>query len=172
VDKIASVILQQYKMTPRFKREVPMRYSFLVALLGGLALATPPHAAPPAETRYEIALDLKTYPQSTPKEALASIIKAVENKRVDYLVAQLADPVFVDDRVQRLYGGKFEMQVDDTTLKMDEGTLKLFKRFLKDGQWTTDKMTQYVQLKGVNDRCIYFRHIGERWFIENRNKPD
>ena len=53
-------------------------------------------------------LDLKTYPQATAKEALASVLKAVEAKRIDYLVAQLADPAYIDDRVQRLYGGKFQ----------------------------------------------------------------
>jgi hypothetical protein len=148
-----------------------MRYLLAVALLLGVAFVSTAHADQPSESRYGVAIDLKTYPQSTAKEALASVIKAVENKRVDYLVAQMADPVYIDDRVQRLYDGKFEPQVEDTRLKLDDATLKLFQRFLKDGEWTSDKMTEYVRLKDVKDRCIYFRRIGERWYLENRYKP-
>ena len=75
-------------MTPRFPPEVPaMRYSFTAALLLGLSPAVTGHTAPPNETRYGIALDLKSYPQATAKEALASVIKAVEDKHLDYLVA-------------------------------------------------------------------------------------
>lgn len=149
-----------------------MRHSLAVALLLGLSLTGAVRADKPNETRYGIAVDLKTYPQATAKEALASVIKAVEDKRVDYLVAQLADPNYIDDRVQRLYDGKFERQVEDTRLKMDAATLKLFQRFLKDGEWTTDKAKdECVRLKDVKDRCIYLRHIGERWYLENRYKP-
>ena len=86
-------------------------------------------------TRYGIAPDLKTYPQATAKETLASVIKAVEDKRVDYVVAQLADPAFVDDRVKRLYGGRFEQQVEDTRARLDPLTIKQLQRFLKDGDW-------------------------------------
>src|SRR5689334_13583169 len=84
-------------------------------------------------TRYGIAPDARTYPQGTAKETLASILKAVEAKRVDYVVAQLADPVFVDDRVQRLYGGRFADQVEDSRACLDPLTVKLLQRFLKDG---------------------------------------
>jgi len=149
-----------------------MRYSLAVALLLALSFAGGARADKPSETRYGIAVDLKTYPQSTAKEALAAVIKAVEDKRVDYLVAQLADPDYIDDRVQRLYDGKFESQVEDTRLKMDAATLKLFQRFLKDGEWTSaDKKEECVRLKGVKDRCVYFRRIGERWYLENRYTP-
>lgn len=141
--------------------------SFLLAL----SFCAVGSADTPKDTRYGVALDLKTYPQATAKEALASVIKAVENKRIDYLVAQLADPAHIDDRVQRQYSGKFEEQVADTRSKMDESTLKLFQRFLKDGEWTRDKATEYVQLKDVKDRAIFFRRIGERWYLENRYKP-
>jgi hypothetical protein len=148
-----------------------MRYSFAAALLLGLSLAATGHTAPPNETRYGIALDLKTYPQSTAKEALASVIKSVEDKHLDYLVAQLADPDYIDDRVERLFAGKVEPQIEETRLKMDAGTLKLFQRFLKDGEWTADKTTESVRLKDIKDRSIYFRRVGERWYLENRNKP-
>ena len=84
---------------------------------------------------------------------------------------QLADPAHIDERVQWQYGGKFEDQVADTRLKMDASTLKLFQRFLKDGEWTRDKAAESVRLKDVKDRAMFFRRIGDRWYLENRYKP-
>jgi hypothetical protein len=120
--------------------------------------------------RHGVALDLNTYPQATAKETLASVLKAVDNKRFDYLTAQLADPTFIDERVKRLYGGRFEQQVEDTASRFDPSTAKLFGRFLKDGEWTTDKDTANVRLKDVKDRAVFFRRIGARWYLEHRWK--
>ena len=83
-----------------------------------------------AGERYGVAPDLKTYPQATPKEALASALKAAEAGRFDYLAAQLADPAWVDERIKRLYGGRFEDQVEEARARLDPPTLKLLRRFL------------------------------------------
>ena len=120
-------------------------------------------------TRYGIAVDVRTYPQGTAKETLASVLKAVEARRVDYLVAQLADPAFVDDRVQRLYGGRFEEQVEDTRGRLDARTVKLLERFLKDGDWQEDKERVTVRLKD-DDRRLRFKKIDGRWFMEHASK--
>lgn len=120
-------------------------------------------------TRYGIAPDLPTYPQGSAKETLASVIKAVENKRVDYVVAQLADPAFVDDRVKRLYGGRFEQQVEDTRARLDPLTIKQLQRFLKDGDWQQDKERVTVRLKD-DKRSLYFKKDNGRWFMEHANK--
>jgi hypothetical protein len=124
----------------------------------------------PGGTRYGIAADQKTYPQGTAKEALASVLKAIESKRIDYLVAQLADPGFVDDRVKRLYGGRFEAQVEDTQGRLDSLTVKLLQRFLKDGQWEQDKDRAAVRLKD-GERCVTFKKLDGRWFMEHSSKP-
>jgi hypothetical protein len=39
------------------------------------------------------------FPQKTPREALASVIRAIEKGRIDYLAAHLIDPGFVDAKV-------------------------------------------------------------------------
>ena len=122
-------------------------------------------------TRYGVAPDLQAFPQATAKEALESVLKAIEAKRFDYLVAQLADPEFVDDRVKRLYAGKFEPQVEETRTRLDAPAVELLKRFLKDGEWTDDKARVTVRLKDVADQCIYLRQLNGRWFLENRSKP-
>ena len=140
---------------------------FGIVLLAGLMTVGMGEPA----ARYGIAPDLKTFPQATAKEALASVLKAVEAKRFDYLVAQLADPEFVDDRVKRLYAGKFEPQVEETRARLDAPAVEQLKRFLQDGEWTDDKTRVTVRLKDVSDQCINLRQRDGRWFLENRSKP-
>jgi hypothetical protein len=120
--------------------------------------------------RYGIAPDAVAFPQMTPQEALGSVLKAADMKRFDYLTAQLADPAFVDDRVQRVYGGRFGDQVEDTRTRLDAPTLALFRRFLKDGTWQVGKENAIVSMKDVTDRIVSFRLVGSRWFMEHRNK--
>jgi hypothetical protein len=122
-------------------------------------------------SRYGIALDVKSYPQSTAKEALASVIKAIDEKKIAYLVAQLADPAFVDDRVKRLYGGKFEEQVQDTQRRLDPSTVKQLKRILKEGKWTTTSTSAVVQADEVKDRCVRLVKKDGRWYMEHRFAP-
>ena len=125
---------------------------------------------PASGTRYGITLDLKAYPQGTAKDTLTSILKATESKRVDYVVAQLADPSFVDDRVKRLYGGRFEEQVEDTRARLDPITLKQLQRFLKDGDWQEAGEHVTVRLKD-NERALHFKKEKDRWFIQHTSKP-
>jgi hypothetical protein len=121
-------------------------------------------------TRYGIAADLRTYPQGTAKETLASLFKALEAKHVAYIVAQLADPAFVDDRVQRVYGGRFAEQVEDSRARLDPLTVKLLQHFLKDGEWQEDKDRVTVRLK-EEERRLYFKKDKGRWFMEHASKP-
>jgi hypothetical protein len=120
--------------------------------------------------RYGIAPDPAAFPQKTPQETLASVVKAIDGKRFDYLAAQLADPVFIDQRVHRLYAGRFADQVDDLRTRMDDPTLVLLRRYLKDGTWEINKESATVTLKDVADRLVAFRLIGSRWFIEHRSR--
>jgi hypothetical protein len=139
----------------------------LLGLAGVLALA----ADARAEKRYGVAEDLKTFPQATPREALASALKAIDVGKLDYLLAQLAEPEFVDDRVKRLYGGRFEAQVQDTRDRLDPGTVKLLRRFLKDGEWDVGKSEATVRLKGHRDRLVRLARAGGRWYLEHDSSP-
>jgi hypothetical protein len=149
---------------------------FVVAVLVGLGwlagAAAGEKVAEPAK-RYGIAADLKSYPQGTPQETLASALKAIENKRIDYLAAQLADPKFVDQRVKET-GGQFDELVRGARAKLvdDPAPAKLFERFLKEGEWQVGDATASVRLKDVKDRCAYFHLENGRWFLENRFQPE
>ncbi len=123
-------------------------------------------------TRYGIELDLKTYPQGTPRETLASVLKAIANKRFDYVVAQLADPAFFDERIKRLFAGKFDEQVAEARTKLEAPTVKLLERFLKEGDWEAAKSPVLVLLKDVKDRTLMFVKIGDRWYWKNSYEPE
>jgi hypothetical protein len=119
--------------------------------------------------RYEIAPDLKTYPQANPQEALASVLKAIQNKRIDYLLAQLADPDWVDGRCKVLEGG-FARLVEESTVKLsdDPTAFKRLSRLAKDGEWKIAADSATVQMKDRGGPAVFFRKIGGRWFLENR----
>jgi hypothetical protein len=121
-------------------------------------------------SRFGVALDLAAYPQGKAEETLASVLKAIENKRLDYLAAQLSDPVFIDGRV-KLFGGHFQDQVDDTRARLDPSTIKLLQRFAKEGEWRPGEKETMVALKDIKDRFVFFHKIGDRWFMDHRSKP-
>jgi hypothetical protein len=137
----------------------------LLSALAGLA----EDDSPKPGVRYGIAADLKSYPQASAKETLSSVLKAVEAGRFDYVVAQLADPAWVDERIDRLYGGRFQEQVADTRQRLDSATIKLLHRFLAEGEWTADKDNASVRLKDFSDRGVFFVRRGERWYLEHRS---
>ena len=144
-------------------------HAALGIVAGLLAFSAGPADVAPRklDKRYGLTADLKTYPQGSPKEALASALKAVDNKRIDYLLAHLADPDFVDDRVKRVYGGHFDEQVDDTRARLDPGTVKQLRALLKDGTWDVDRTKATVRSKRVKGRCLRLRAVGGRWFLEH-----
>ena len=129
--------------------------------------ATPPR-------RYGVILNQQSYPQTDHKQALASVIKAIDKQRIDYLLAHLADPDFVDERVKEVYSGNFEELVKETTTKLRDNPTeaKQLERFLKEGDWDAKENTATARLKDVKDRQVFFRKTGPRWFLENRQKPE
>lgn len=140
----------------------------------GLSLAAgvmADQSRPEPGTRYGVAVDLKAYPQATAKEALASVLKAIDAGRYDYLAAQLADPGFIDECVKQRYGGRFREQVEDTRTRLDPLAVKQLRRFLKDGTWSDGKTEVSVRLTDDPDRRVYLKKVGERWYLEHRSSP-
>ncbi len=149
---------------------------FLCTLtMGLLALsAVQLHAADKDDLvkRYNRTVDLKNYPQDTPEKALASFVQAVEKKEVEYLLAQLAEPTFIDQRVKD-YGGKFDTLVQEAKSKLDDpAVLKLLQRFVKEGDWKTADSKATVSLKDVGDRQVLLVKEQGRWFVEHRYQPE
>jgi hypothetical protein len=123
--------------------------------------------------RYGIEPRLQTFPQNNPKEALASVLAAIEAKRIPYLLAQLTDPDWVDKRVKEIYGGRFDELVAETSMKLADNpaAVKELRRFLKEGEWDEGENAASAKLKDVKNRQVFLRKVGTRWFLENRQKP-
>jgi hypothetical protein len=143
----------------------------LIGLISVLALAAQDGADKAPTKRFGIEPDSKTYPQAAPKETLASLLKAVDAKRVDYVLAQLADPDWVDRRVKELDGG-FTALLEESASRLtgDPGAVKRLKKLSVDGEWKIDADTAVVQLKDIEESALFFRKSDGRWFVENRKK--
>lgn len=139
-------------------------------ILSVLALQAPAlQQAPAATTRYGIPLDINKFPQNTPKDCFASVVKAIDDRHIDYLLAQLTDPAFVDMRVKDS-GGSFEEVVKEASARLvnDPLAVKELKRFLREGEWQEEEGTASVKLKDVKNRTVFLRKLNDRWFFENR----
>src|SRR6185369_5901737 len=119
--------------------------------LGVLLFAAMTWADAPA--RHGVTADLKAYPQATPKETLASVIKAADARQYDYLLAQLADPDWVDARIKSASDG-FKEVVQETANRLDPPRIKLLRRFLDEGEVETLDSTAVFRLKDVKDRVV------------------
>ncbi len=146
----------------------------LLVLMVGFVIAsgTPAQQIKEPPKRYGIDADLENYPQAEAKTALASVLKAIDEKKIDYLLAQLSDPQWVDERVQKKFGGKFEELVKETTqLLADEPTrIEELRRFLREGSWEGDDTEARVNLKDVPGKQVFLRKIETRWYFMNENK--
>jgi hypothetical protein len=147
-----------------------LRGAILAALAGLSWLASAAAGGEKSTGRYGVVADLKSFPQATPKQALASVLKSVDLKRIDYLLAQLSDPQWVDGRV-KVYEGGFPELVREASARLDPSAVKKLGRFLKEGEFETLDNTAFVRLKDVKDRVVRLRKIDGRWYLESRFKP-
>jgi hypothetical protein len=152
-------------------------------LLAGAAVAEDDN--PPAERRYTTELDLDRFPQSKPQEALASVTKTIRTGKIYYLLAQLADPAFVDDRVKEYKRGikrdapeearslaAFEELVKEVTryYRDDPMLLKQLQAIASEGRWETRGDLALASLKSQPKRVVVFRKIEGRWFLLNQQE--
>lgn len=123
------------------------------------------------------------YSQKTPEDALKSVVAAIESKKIDYLVAQLADPSFVDGRIKEYMKSQtgsdearaqraFTRLVQETRDHFLEDPLlvKELKLFAKDGTWKSEDKTAAATVKNLPDRQVFMRKLDNRWFLENKQK--
>jgi hypothetical protein len=141
-------------------------------LMAWVCLNSAEAQAPKLDKRYGIEVDPENFSQKTPKDTLNSILKAVQMKKINYVVAHLADPAFVDKRVKEVHGGKFEEMVKETATQLMDSpdTLKQLRQFIKDGEWEEQDTTASAKLKDLKDR-VFLRKLEDRWFLENRKAP-
>jgi hypothetical protein len=136
--------------------------------------------------RFGFDLDTKNYPQGNPKDALASVVKAIGDNRIDYLLAFLADPDFVDKHVAKYanqldpslkpaskVNAGFDRLVKETTENFldDPSKVKDLKRFLADGEWVDQDKLAVASLRNLKARSVFMKRLAdERWVLQDREK--
>jgi len=135
--------------------------------------------------RYRIPANYDKYPQDKPNVALVSAVKAIELGQIDYLLAHLADPAFVDKIVQE-YRDKIKQDVKDegkTLLafdrlvnetkehfKGDPGIVKELQQFAKSGVWETKENMAEATLPAVPARRVFMKKVQGQWYLEDRRQ--
>ena len=149
------------------------RWLAFVTLAAFIAAAGSAHAQEKTERRFGVEYDPDNYSQKTAKEALASVVKAIDGRKFDYLLAQLAEPTYIDKRVQGM-DGDFRALVKETAdrFNADPTLLKELKRFSNEGEWEEAEDIATAKLKDVKARAVFFKKIDNRWYLENRQKAE
>ncbi len=134
--------------------------------------------------RYGFDANQEFYPQKTPQEALQSIVKAVQASRIDYLLAQLADPRFVDESVTA-YKNSFTQGDENSRLFLafdrlvaetkayflaDPSLLGELRRFAKEAEWNVSDAQATGSVKSIEGRKVFMKRYENRWFLENRQQ--
>jgi len=160
-----------------------MRLALALLLIGLGTCAAQQEGADPLAKRYGYEVEPAKYPQGSPDVALKSILQAIDDRRIDYVMAQLADPVFVDKKVteykSRFQGPEparitlgFDRLVKETAryFQDDPSLVRELRRFAKDAEWKLEEPAAVASVKGLPGRQVFMRKIQARWFLENRQK--
>ena len=137
---------------------------------------------PPRRFGYDV--DETTFPQQSPAIAMKSIAAALNRKNVDYLLAQLTDPAYVDywvehykkdftlgkDEGRRLLA--FDRVVRDANeyFQSDPLIVKELRMFAKEAKWDEVDNIAIGTVETIPTRKVYLKKIGERWFLENKQQ--
>ena len=136
------------------------------------------------QTRFGYEKNTKDYPQKNPQETLKSIVKAYDLQRLDYLLAHLADPLFIDSRVE-FYKKNTKLGTDlargilafdrvvgeiDQHFLEDASLMRELHAIAKDGDWEIDADTAVGTTPQLQGRAVYMRKVQDAWFLENRQR--
>jgi hypothetical protein len=121
--------------------------------------------------RYGKHVDLKLYPQSTPQEAIESVIKAMKVADITYMLAHLISPTEVDRKLKGDREALQKMAVKATPEKTKAMAGEL-EKLLEDGIWTIRRNLCWATIDGSRDLTL--ERIGRRWFMHNTpvRRPD
>jgi hypothetical protein len=168
------------------RREMDARVKclgWLVLAVCPLVLAAQDEPAPKLDKRYGYVHEPILFPQKTPQETLQGVVRAIDSNKIDYLLAHLADPKFVDSRVAEYAAFQkgseqakaifaFERLVRETALHFQEDPLlvKELRQYVKEGEWDVQEGVAIGTLKTASSRRVFLRKLEERWFLENKQQ--
>lgn len=138
-------------------------------VLVGMALLMAPPAfaqepAPAPSIRYGVPVDLQTYAQATPRDALRSICYAVADGDIEYLLAHLIAPADVDARFADDPPALKET-AQQATPESSEQLVSALQRHLTAGKWSLLGARATSRVAGLPD--VTLERIGTRWYMHN-----
>ena len=156
----------------------------LLALLCVSSTAQEEKEKKKAPRRFGFDVDEITFPQQKPEDAMQSIAKALERKKVDYLLAHMVDPLHVDywvDRYKESFtqgseDGKrllaFDRLVRERTeyLQNDPLIARDLRIFAREAKWEVREDLAVGATDKLPARKVFLRKMGERWFLDNKQQ--
>lgn len=143
---------------------------FLLALLPWVYQQ---ESTPKPFQRHGIPKDPTTFKQNTPDQLRQSLLKALNTKRIDYILAHLADPAFVDTSVQNHFEGKFDGMVKESTAKLVDSPLGVqLKTILQEGDLIIQNNLATITHTHHKNKSIHLRKAGDFWYLENRTSNE
>ena len=142
-------------------------------------------SAPKDAPRYGVSYEPLLYPQKEPDETARSIVKAIESKRFDYLLAQLADPKYVDLKIAEYRDLLPKVAKDEARVVLafdrlvretaqhfqdDPLLLKELRAFAKAAKWESEGGKAVGTVESIPAHKVVLRNEGGRWFLENRQQ--
>lgn len=121
-------------------------------------------------SRYGIALDEASFPQNTPENLRKSLLKALNSDKIDYMLAHLAHPGFIDKNVREVHEGDFAKQVAETRGKLKNGLRVPLESLLKDGKLEASEKSASLKDPTLKDFVINMKLENNKWYMENNKK--
>lgn len=140
------------------------RLLLVLALLLASAPALAQTSSDKYAVRYGVAVDRERYDQATPRATLRSAILAIENREIEYLLAQLIVPAQVDAKFADDPPALKEL-AERMNPADGQAMIQALSRHLSEGRWTILRTTARSEVTGLPE--ITLERIGSRWFVYN-----
>lgn len=120
--------------------------------------------------RFGIALDEASFPQNSPENLRKSLLKAINSDKIEYMLAHLADPSFIDKNVREVHEGNFAKQVAETREKLKKGLKSPLESLLKEGKLNASEKSASLKDPALKDFIITMKLENNKWYMENNKK--
>ena len=120
--------------------------------------------------RFGIALDEASFPQNSPENLRKSLLKALNSDKIEYMLAHLADPSFIDKNVREVHEGNFAKQVAETREKLKKGLKSPLESLLKEGKLNASEKSASLTDPALKDFIITMKLENNKWYMENNKK--
>lgn len=120
--------------------------------------------------RYGIPIDEAAFPQNSPENLRKSLLKALESDKIDYMLAHLAHPAFIEKNVREVHEGDFSKQVSETKEKLKNGLKTPLETLLKKGKLESSEKAGTIKDPTLKDFVIHMKLENNKWYMENNKK--